>query len=145
MEYKILVILHILSAAIWVGGGLILSFAILPRVRKENNNSMLVEFIKAFYKIGFAALALQFLTGFRLAMGHLPISEWFLFNGKASELIALKLALLLLTFILAFRARYFCLPEEGGKLTKISVNIYLTTLIGILLVLTGLSFRINIF
>ncbi len=145
MEFKILVILHILGAAIWIGGALILSLAVLPKARKENDNVFLIKFFQAFYKIGIVALIVQFLTGFRMAMTFLPIGEWFAFEHSASTLIVMKLTLILLSIVLVVRARYFCLPEEGGSLSFISVNIYITTALGILLAITGLSFRISIF
>ena len=46
MSHHLLLILHLLGSAIWVGGHLILSFIILPEVLRKKDPEILLKFEK---------------------------------------------------------------------------------------------------
>ena len=45
MEYKILLVLHLLGSSVWVGGHLILAITILPRALKLHDPEILHQFV----------------------------------------------------------------------------------------------------
>lgn len=145
MELKILIILHILAACVWVGGHLVLSITVLPKAWKKKDASIIKAFEEPFEKIGIPSLLIQVITGFRLAMLYLPFSAWFDFSNTTSKLISFKLILLVMTIILAIHARFFIIPRlTNNKIGLLGIHIIAVTMIGILLLLVGLSFRLDI-
>lgn len=142
MEYKILVILHVLAASIWVGGHLILSISILPRAIKQKNSELITSFESHFEKIGIPALIIQFLTGFRLAMMYQPMSEWFAFSNPISTLIGYKLLGLMAIVVLAIHARFFIIPKlSPSNVGLMGIHIVAVTVISVLMLVWGVSFR----
>ena len=51
MSHHLLLIFHLLGAAIWVGGHLILAIGILPEVLKKKDPEILLNFEKKYEKI----------------------------------------------------------------------------------------------
>lgn len=145
MELKILIFLHVLGACIWAGGHLILCLVVLPKAWKQKDTEAIQRFERPYEKIGIPALLILVLTGIRMAMIYLPVNEWLNFNDPVSNHIGLKLILLLLTILLAIHARFFIIPkltpENIGLLGSHIIGI---TIIAVLLVLTGVSFRMSI-
>ena len=146
MELKILIILHVIGASIWVGGHLVLALSVLPKALKQKNVKMIQEFEGNFERIGIPALIIQIITGIRLSMIYLPnISEWFSFETDLSKHIALKLILLLLTILLAIHARFFIIPKLSEKTLKtLGWHIIAVTVIAVLFLIDGLSFRLGV-
>lgn len=145
MEYKILLILHTLGACVWVGGHLILALTILPKSLKLKDPEIISTFESMFERIGIPSLIIQVVTGLRLAMISLPIREWFDFSNTISALISIKIILLLLTVMLAVHARFFIIPKlDADKLSMLGWHIAGVTVISVLMLLTGLSFRIGL-
>jgi len=139
--------LHILAATIWTGGHLILSIAILPNVLKNKNVKALLEFENSYEKIGIPALIIQVLSGFYLVYALEPkISNWFSFADFTTNRIGFKLLLLLLTIGFALSARFFVIPKLSEKNLKLmAFHIVSVTIIGIIFVVVGVSFKNNIF
>lgn len=142
MEYKILIILHVLGAAVWVGGHLMLAISILPKALKTKQASLVLDFEKHYEKLGIPALIIQVLTGFRLAMIYQPMSEWFSFSNPTSSLIGYKLIGLLSIIMLAIHARFFIIPKlSSSNLGLMGLHIVAVTVISVLMLVWGVSFR----
>ena len=141
--FNYLLILHLLGAAIWTGGHLILALVILPKVLSSRNLDALLQFEKQFEKIGMPALAIQIITGLWMAHNILPnVSAWFAFDNDISILIGIKLILLLMTATVAMHARFWVVPRlSADNLNGFAVNIVLVTLLSVTFVVVGTLFR----
>lgn len=141
--YGILLFLHILSATIWTGGHIVLSTIVLPKVLRSRSPQMLLEFESSFEKIGMPALVIQIVTGLLLIYRLQPIpTEWFNTSVSLSHPILAKLTLLTLTFCLAINARFRVLPSLSSRnLNVMAAHIISVTLLSILFVFVGVSFR----
>ncbi len=145
MELKILIVLHTIGACVWVGGHLILSISILPKAWKAKDHKIISSFEESFERIGIPSLIIQVITGIRLAMIYVPISNWFDISSPLSKLILIKLVLLLCTVGLAIHARFFIIPKlNASRIALLGGHILAVTIIGILFLITGLSFRLGI-
>lgn len=145
MEYAILISLHLLGAAIWTGGHMILALGILPGALRSRNVDAVRQFEEKYERIGIPALLVQALTGLRLAYLFLPDwSQWLSFESRVSTHIALKLTLLGLTLILAMHARFRLIPQLGEhNLRFLASHIIAVTILAVLFVLVGVSMRIG--
>ncbi|MDX3774186.1 CopD family protein [Chromatiaceae bacterium AAb-1] len=141
--YGILLATHILAATIWTGGHLVLAIVILPGVLKQRSPQRLIDFESAYEKIGMPALVIQVVTGLMLAYHFLPdFSLWLDMSLPQARGIMIKLVLLALTVILALDARFRVIPHlSASKLTDMAWHIIPVTIISVLFVLTGVSFR----
>ena len=141
--YGTLLLIHILAATVWTGGHIVLSVVVLPQVFKERSPEELLRFESIYEKIGMPALILQVVTGMLLAHRLLPdISLWFDFSNPVSHIIASKLVLLGLTLALAIDARFRVIPKlSKNNLMDMALHIILVTILSILFVVVGVSFR----
>lgn len=141
--YSYILLLHVLGATVWTGGHLVLSLSVLPKALRESNPSRITEFESLYEKIGMPALALQLITGVWMALTmQSPISTWFTSPTPQSNLILLKLSLLLLTILTALDARLRIFPTLSAEtLPKLARRIVLVTLLSVAFVLAGVSFR----
>ena len=141
--FNYLLILHLLGAAIWTGGHLILALVILPKVLSSRNLDALLQFEQQFEKIGMPALAIQIITGLWMAHNILPnVGAWFAFDNDISILIGIKLILLLMTATVAMHARFWVIPRlSADNLNGFAVNIFLVTLLSVTFVVVGTLFR----
>lgn len=145
MELKILILLHLLGACVWVGGHLVLALSVLPKALKEKNPDVVRAFEERFERIGIPSLLLQIITGLRMAGIYLNASEWFSFSSRMNSHIGIKLLLLIATLLLAIHARFFIIPKlNANNLPSLAWHIAAVTLIAILLLFTGVNFRLNI-
>ena len=141
--YGLALLLHILAATIWTGGHIVLSVVVLPKVLRERSPARLLEFESVYEKIGMPALIIQVITGLFLAYRMLPdVSQWLDFSKPIAHPILLKLSLLTLTLCFAMSARFRVIPHLSEKnLTTMAWHIIPVTIISILFVITGVSFR----
>lgn len=141
--YRIALLMHVLSATIWAGGHLILSIGFLPKALKEKNPQIIEQFESKYERIGIPSLVLQILTG--LWLGTYYDSDpvgWFTFRGSLSAQLALKVILVVLTLLLALHARFRIIPKLGPEnMGALAFHIIAVTLIGVLLVILGVSIR----
>jgi putative copper export protein len=146
MELKTLVILHTLGAAIWVGGHLVLLIVFVPPALKSKNPAIIRQFEERYEKIGVPSLLLQLLTGLRLAYLQLPsFGDWFDLNIHLGFHISLKLFLLALTIALGAHARLRIIPKlSESNLTALAWHILAINVLGVSLLITGLSVRFAI-
>ncbi|HEY4647418.1 MAG TPA: CopD family protein [Steroidobacteraceae bacterium] len=143
MTYGILFLLHILAATVWTGGHLVLALAVLPRVLREKSPSELLRFESAYERIGIPAMLMQVATGIWLAYRLVPeVGQWFAFDDPAARLIGIKLLLLVATVALAADARLRIIPKlSQGNLIALAWHIVPVTVISVLFVVVGVSFR----
>ena len=141
--YGMLLLLHILGATVWTGGHLVLALTVLPRVLKQRSPSELLRFESAYERIGIPALLIQVATGVWLAYRIVPdVSQWLAFDNPVSRLVGAKLVLLALTMAFAADARFRIIPRLSEEnLTSLAWHIIPVTVISVLFVIVGVSFR----
>jgi len=139
----IILLIHILSATIWVGGFLMLSISTLPKTLKNRSNENIAQLKTDYNKISIHILILQLLTGLWLAYNIVPdIASWFSFKIVFSHLIVGKLSLLVITFLLAIYGRTKIIPKLNEKsINSLAINIIIITLLSIGFVFIGMMFK----
>jgi putative copper export protein len=144
--YKYLVLLHVLGATVWVGGHLVLALGFLPRALKNKDLSIIRNFEEHYERVGMPALLIQVITGFWLAYIYYPdLSDWISFQNHHATLTTIKLILLTLTLVVAIHARFFIIPKLSEEnLSAMAMHIVIITILAVLFVVTGLSFRLAI-
>lgn len=139
--HKILLILHIFGACIWVGGHLYLLICLLPDILKRRDVKALLAFEQSYEKLGMGALIVQVVTGILMARQILPWALWGV-GGYVAHLIWLKLLWLGLTLCVAMHAQVRIIPNLSPKTLPImAVHIGLIALFSVCFVLTGVAFR----
>ena len=143
MTYRLLVTLHLIGAAVWVGGHLVLSLSVLPRALRERNPTIIREFESGFERLGIPALLLQVVTGVWLAHRWAPdVAGWFSPSTPAARLVLVKLALLTATVALAVHARLRVVPRlHAESLRFLAYHIVAVTLLGVALLVVGVAIR----
>lgn len=143
--YGVLLALHLIAATIWTGGHLVLSLVLLPKILRDKSVPSLLNFEQGFEKIGLPALVIQVITGLMLAYRLLPdVSAWFDWTQPVSLGISIKVGLLTLTLLLALDARFRVLPKLSKEnLMDMALHIVAVTVISVLFVLAGVSFRVG--
>jgi putative copper export protein len=141
--YRLLVVLHLLGASVWVGGHLVLSLVVLPRALRVRDTSIVREFESGYERIGLPALALQVLTGVWLAVHWVPdIRGWLAPASLHGWLVLVKLGLLAATLALAAHARFRLVPSlDTGGLSDLAYHIVGVTLLGVAMLITGVAIR----
>ena len=141
--HGVLLTVHILAATIWTGGHLVLSMAVLPQVLRDRSPQRLLEFETAYERIGMPALIVQIATGLFLAFNIMPdISAWFDVSNPVSRVIMMKLVLLVITLGFALDARFRVIPKLSQEsLTDMAWHIIPVTVVSVLFVVVGVSFR----
>ena len=144
--YKYILLFHVLAATVWTGGHLVLVFAVLPKALAERSAEYLLRFEAGYERIGIPALLIQVVTGFMLAWRYLPDpAAWFALDTLVSQLIALKILLLAITFGLALDARLRIIPklQPGDDLKPLAYHIVPVTIVSVLFVVVGVAFRVG--
>ena len=139
---KWLILFHVLGAAIWAGGHLILSIGFLPQALKQKDISIILNFESRYERLGIPALLIQIITGISMALIYVPFSQWWNLSTSHHVYLWTKLGLLLSTMVLGIHARIFIIPRlTVEKLSLLALHIILVTILAVALVITGLSFR----
>lgn len=143
--YKYLLLLHVLSATIWVGGHLVLVTCVLPAALQRRDPRTLLEFEARFERIGIPALLLQVITGLAMAWSLLPDPvAWLRFAGPVGALVGTKLLLLAATAALALHARLRLIPRlTPATLPALAVHVIAVTLLAVALLITGVGHRVG--
>jgi putative copper export protein len=144
--YVTAVLLHVLGAAIWVGGHVVLVTIILPQALARRDPAFLLQFESRFERIGIPSLLVQVATGFWLATQWVPdFGEWLRFGSGAAALVGLKLLLLAATVVLAGVARFGIIPRlTAANLPRLSWYVIAVTVISILFVTAGVALRTGV-
>jgi len=143
MLHHFLLIIHLLSACIWIGGHLILSIGILPEVYKKKDIQILLSFERKYEKIGIPALLLLIISGIWMASNYgITFQNWCQFSTSIQTVIFIKLMLLIATIILALSANLFVIPKLTLKsLPLMTFHIIGVTILSICFLLTGTLIR----
>lgn len=146
MNHHFLLIIHLLGAAVWVGGHLIICFGYLPHALKENDPKIILGYEKKYEPIGMASLVLLVVTGIIMAYQFgVPVAQWFQFATPIEQVVSTKLALLLTTVAFALSAQFRVLPKlrKGvtEKLPEMAFHIISVTTIGVLMLIFGSFIR----
>lgn len=141
--YRLLLVLHLLGAAIWVGGHLVLALAVLPRALRRRDPRIVSDFESGYERLGLPALAVQIATGLYLTQYRVPsVAAWFSAATPQSRYILLKLGLLAATLLLALHARLRVVPHlEAKNLRFLAWHIAVITLLGIGFVIAGVGLQ----
>ncbi|TNE47939.1 MAG: copper resistance protein CopD [Deltaproteobacteria bacterium] len=143
MLYQWVLIAHLLGAAIWTGGHLVLCLRVLPVAWKTKDLSLVHQFESRYEGIGLPALLLQVCTGLWLAYRFVPQpSRWISFDSYLTTHIFIKLTLLFLTLGLAIHARLYLIPKEGDThFGLLALHIIGVTVLSVLFFVVGVGFR----
>ena len=141
--YRLLVVLHLLGATVWVGGHLVLSLVVLPRALRTRDAAIVAQFESGYERIGLPALLLQVITGVWLALHWVPdIRTWLAPASLHGWLVLVKLGLLAATLALAAHARFRLVPTlDAGALSTLAFHIVGVTLLGVAMLITGVAIR----
>ncbi len=139
MSHHLLLIFHLLGAAIWVGGHLILAIGILPEVLRKKDPEILLNFERKYEKIGMPALLVMVVSGiwmsYQFGIGY---SQWFRFANPVETVVSLKLLLFFTTVLFALSANIFVLPKlSPEKLPLMSFHIISVTILGVTMLILG--------
>ena len=141
MDHHLLLVIHLLSASIWVGGHLLLCFAYLPQALKEKDPKIILNYERKYEPVGMTALALLVITGILMAYKYgVSFEYWFQFSTPIEKVISSKLILLLLTVVFALSAQFRVLPKlktDSSKLPEMTFHIISVTIIGVLMLIFG--------
>ena len=76
--HHFVLIIHLLSATIWVGGHLLLAICYLPTALKKKDPHIILSFEKKFEVLGMSSLALLIITGIWMAYDFgVTFKTWF--------------------------------------------------------------------
>lgn len=146
MNHHFLLIVHLLSAAVWVGGHLLICLGYLPQALKEQDPKIILNYEKKYEPIGMTSLVLLVVTGIMMAYKYgVTIEQWFHFATPIEKVVSSKLVLLLTTVAFALSAQFRVLPKlrKGitDKLPEMAFHIISVTTIGVLMLIFGSFIR----
>lgn len=143
MKHHLLLISHLLAAAVWVGGHLLLAMRYLPKALKSKDVSVIKSFESQYEILGLPSLLILVVTGISMAYDYgVTVSQWFSFSDPLEKVVSTKLLLLFSTMLLAIHARLFIIPNlSAAKLTTMAIHIILITLIGLSMLVLGTFVR----
>jgi putative copper export protein len=141
--YRILVVLHLLGATIWVGGHLVLALTVLPRAMRANDPAIVRDFESGYERLGIPALLLQIVTGIWLAQRWIPnAAGWLSPSTPQAWLVVLKLGLLAVTIGLGAHARLRIIPNlDAARLPMLRAHIVAITIVAVLFLVLGVGVR----
>ncbi|WP_026729670.1 hypothetical protein [Flavobacterium denitrificans] len=141
--HHIVLILHLLAAAVWVGGHLLLAICYLPTALKKKDPQIILNFEKKYETLGMSSLVLLIITGICMAYDFGATFEtWFSFKSGIEKVVSFKLILLFLTFICAICAQFFVLPNlNETNIRKMAVIIISVTTIAVTMLILGSTIR----
>jgi len=142
LEYPILVIFHVLGAAIWIGALVSFVLGTLPAATRTGDLSQLKSTGKIVLgRVGFAALVVQALTGIRLAGNWINWST--IFKEPNGHLILTKIVLLVVLFGLGGFLFHRTLPRlEPDKLGGFVGMTWLVLILSLVVLVLGVGVRV---
>lgn len=145
MNHHLLLVIHLLSAAIWVGGHILLCVGYLPKTLKEKDPDIILNYEKKYEPAGMTSLFLLVTTGILMAYKYnVTIEYWFQFATPIEKVVSSKLVLLFTTAVFALSAQFRVLPKlkaNPDKLPEMTFHIVSVTTIGILMLIFGSFIR----
>lgn len=145
MVYKLLVMLHLLGASVWLGGHAVLMAVVLPAAVRRRDPGAIHDFERGYGRLGLAALVVQLATGLLLANAWLGGAWRGLLaqpHQPAEQLILAKLTLLALILGLAGHAYHRVLPRmHADNMRPFVVHATVVTTLSVLLLVVGVGIR----
>lgn len=145
MSHHLLLVIHLISATIWVGGHLILSVMILPKALKQKEPKLILGFEQQYEALGMSSLLLLVITGIWMALQfQIGVDTWFSFSAPLEKVVSLKLMFLISTLLFAISAQTRVIPglkRNPDRLPEMAVHIIGVTLLGIGMLVLGSFFR----
>ena len=141
--FRLMIVLHLLGACIWVGGHLVLLLGVLPRALRDRDPSAVLRFEQGDERIGIPALLVQAVTGIWLASRYVP-GLWpaFTFGDPLRSAVAIKLLLLLGTILTGLHARLRIIPRlTPDGMSLLTLHVTLVTLMALALLYVGAFIR----
>jgi putative copper export protein len=141
--YRLVVMVHLLGAAVWIGGHLVLSLSVLPRALRTGNPALVRDFESVYERVGLPALALQIITGLWLAHHWGPTAaSWTPPYTPQVIFIFVKLGLLALTVALAIHSRLGIMPRlDESTLPLLATHVVAVTILGVAFLVFGVGVR----
>lgn len=145
MNHHLLLIIHLISATIWVGGHLYMTIRLLPGILKHKDVESLLHFEKKYEPLGMPSLVLLLLTGFWMSFQFgIQWKDLFNFSTPVERVVSIKLLLLIATLGLALSARLRIFPKlkkSPEKLPELAIHAVGVTLIGVTMLILGSFIR----
>lgn len=143
MPHHALMVLHLLAAAVWLGGHAVLVLGYVPEAIRSRDPRALLDNYQRLNRIGLPALLIVAVTGLWLASNWLPeVGLWFDASLPISALILTKLALLILTLLLLGYLRLRVLSAlTPDRIIRLGVVLALLALFATMAAAIGPSFR----
>ncbi len=146
--HHILLVFHLVTATIWVGGHLVLSIGFLPKALKHRDFSYIGNFERTYEPIGMPSLLVLVITGILMAYDFgAGASTWFHFQNPIERVVSAKVLCFLCSLSFAISAKTRVLPKlrKGHieKLPEMAVHIICVTLFGLAMLLLGSLVRIG--
>jgi putative copper export protein len=138
-------VLHLVGAAVWVGGHIVLALAVLPAALAARDPALLLAFESRFERVGLPAMAVQVASGLWLAWRVLPdLAAWVDLADPLGRAILLKLVCLGVTAALALHARLRLIPRlTPATLPVLAWHVRAVTVLSLGFVLAGASVRLG--
>lgn len=143
MLYKLLIIVHILGAAILVGTNLVLMLSVIPKAKKAGDVKVIKDFLAGVGQAGVHALAAQLVTGLWLASPQFKgISVAFSMKDVFLTHVAAKIVIMIILTVLIVILRRRIAPKLSMEtLGGFSTMIATITVLGICMVALGVGLR----
>ncbi len=145
VTFKLLILLHLLGSATWIGGHVVVVGVIVPAAKRARSVARIVEFERSFGPIGLAALLVQVGSGIGLAHHWIPdVRAALIAPTLVVYLLAAKLALLTTIIALAAHAHHRILPGlTAERIPSFAAHAWLTTLLSVGLLVVGATIRLG--
>ena len=143
--HHILLVVHLLAAAIWVGGHLLLLIAYVPKAIRDRDKYVILNFEGRYERLGMSALVVLIASGIAMAInyGVMP-GQWFHFSTATERIVSVKLTLLIITFLFALSAQLRVIPKVkagSDRLGLLLFHITAVTILGVLMLFFGTFIR----
>ena len=127
---------------------MVMSFVIVPQMKRENDPKVLINFERGFAKYAMPSLLAQFLTGPILALQKAPnVLDWFTVFASKETHIASKIVFMFIILWLVWRMRSKITPRllagEDGAMKSAWRNTHWITFLSFSNVFMGLSVNTN--
>jgi putative copper export protein len=141
MSHHLLLVIHLICAAVWVGGHLVLWVTVLPKALRNREPKLILNFEQQYEALGMSSLVVLVITGIWMAYQfEIPVTDWFSFSSPLERMVSFKLTLLISTVLFAISAQTRVIPKlkyNPDKLPEMALHITGVTLLGVAMLVLG--------
>lgn len=143
MSHQALLILHLLAAAVWLGGHVVLVLGYLPEALRSRDPRALLDNYRRLNRVGLPALLVLIASGLMLALNWMPqVGLWFDTSMPIAVVILTKLLLVVLTLLLVAYLNLRVLPTlQPQRIGRLGLVLGLLALLATIAAAIGPSFR----